>query len=92
MARRRSSAVEDLYGLAAVLPWWVGSGLAVIAYVFLHRHATSEVPMTVVPGQIGQMVVGQMTRTLAIYGQYIVPLILLAGALASFLGRRKREG
>lgn len=38
------------------------------------------------------MVVGQVTKTLASIGQYIVPFLFLAGAVASYLGRRKRAG
>lgn len=75
-----------------MLPWWVGSTLAVVAYVVLHRYASADVPTNVSPGQVGQMVFGQMTKVLAFYGQFIIPLLLLAGAAASFFGRRKREG
>ncbi|WER46057.1 restriction endonuclease [Cupriavidus sp. WKF15] len=93
MARRKNASVfEDLFGLAALLPWWVGTVLAVVAYGVLHRYAVAEIHVQVQPGQIGQMVVGQMTKALATYGQYIVPFILLAGAAASFLKRRKRRG
>jgi hypothetical protein len=92
MARRNTSVIEDVFGIAAMLPWWVGSTLAVVAYVVLHRYASADVPTNVSPGQVGQMVVGQMTKVLAFYGQFIVPLLLLAGAAASFFGRRKREG
>lgn len=93
MARRKSTSVfEDLFGLAALLPWWAGIALAAIAYGVLHHYAVAEISAQVQPGQIGQMVVGQMTKALATYGQYIVPLILLAGAAASFLKRRKRQG
>lgn len=89
---KQSSVFEDLYGIAAALPWWVGVTSAIIAYVVLHRYAIAEIPTTVVPGQMGQMVVSQMAKALSMYGQYIVPLLLLAGALASWLGRRKRQG
>ncbi|MDP1904509.1 MAG: restriction endonuclease [Pseudomonadota bacterium] len=93
MARRKNSSVfEDLFAIAAILPWWVGSILAVVAYAILHRYASVDVPTDVIPGQMGQMVVGQMTKTLAFYGQFVVPLLFLAGAAASFFGRRKREG
>ncbi|CAI06160.1 restriction endonuclease [Aromatoleum aromaticum] len=93
MARRKNTSVfEDLFELAAMLPWWVGTILAAVAYGVLHRYAAAEVPANVAPGQIGQMVAGQMTKALATYGQYIVPLLLLAGAAASYFGRRKREG
>jgi restriction system protein len=93
MARRKNtSTFEELFGIAAMLPWWVGGVLAVVAYVVLHRYASADVPTNVSPGQVGQMVVGQMTKALAFYGQFIVPLVFLAGAAASFFGRRKREG
>lgn len=93
MARRKNTSVfEALFELAAMLPWWVGTILAAVAYGVLHRYAIAEVPTNVAPGQMGQMVAGQMTKALATYGQFIVPLLLLAGAVASYFGRRKREG
>ena len=93
MARKKDGdALGLVFEVAALLPWWAGTGLAAIAYVVLHRYATAEVAAVAVPGQVGQMVVGQVTKTLASIGQYIVPLLLLAGAVASFLGRRKRAG
>jgi len=93
MARKRKTSVfEDLFQIAAMLPWWVGAILAAVAYVFIHRYAIAEIPTSTAPGQMGQMVVGQMTKALATYGQYIIPAIFLAGAVASYLGRRKREG
>ena len=93
MARKKDGgALALVFEVASLLPWWAGTGLAGIAYVVLHRYATAEVATAAVPGQMGQMVVGQVTKTLASIGQYIVPLMLLAGAVASFLGRRKRAG
>jgi restriction system protein len=93
MARRRKTSVfEDLFGIAAALPWWVDVGLAVIAYFVIHHYAVAEVPTTPAPEQLGQMMVGQMTKAIATYCQYIVPLLFLAGAAVSYYGRRKREG
>lgn len=93
MARKKDGGALGLvFEVAALLPWWAGTGLAGIAYVVLHRYATAEVAAAAVPGQIGQMVVGQVTKTLASIGQYIVPILFLAGAVASYLGRRKRAG
>ena len=46
--------------------------------VFMGRHA-------------GQVLVGQVTRLLAGIGQYVIPLPILAGAVASIMGRRKRR-
>lgn len=92
MARRKSTGVfEGLFELAAMLPWWVGTILAAVAYGVLRRYAAADAPAHVAPGQVGQMVAGQITKAFAISGQYIVPLLLLAGAAASYFGRRKRE-
>lgn len=93
MARRKNTSVfEDLFGIAAMLPWWVGTVLALVSYLVLRHYASVDVQTDVDPGQMGQMIVGQMTKALAFYGQFIVPLLLLAGAAVSFFGRRKREG
>lgn len=93
MARKdKGGLAEDLFNLTAVLPWWAGVVLAVVAYIVLHRYAIAEVSTTVVPGQMGQMVAGQVVKALATWGQYLVPLLLLAGAVASAMGRRKRRG
>lgn len=92
MGRRSDSSVaEAVFGIAAALPWWVGVALAVIAYGVLHRFAVAPVPAAAVPGQVGQMVVSQVMHMFAYYGQYVVPLLLLAGAVASYLGRRRRQ-
>lgn len=93
MARKNDGgALALVFEVAALLPWWAGTGLAGIVYFVLHRYATAEVATAAVPGQMGQMVVGQVAKTLASIGQYIVPFLLLAGAVASYLGRRKRAG
>jgi restriction system protein len=91
MARRKNTSVlEDLFGIAAALPWWAGVALAMVSYVVLHRYAVAEVPTNVASAQIGKMVTGQLIKSLSTYLQYILPLVLLAGSLASFIGRRKR--
>ena len=93
MARRsKGGLAEDVFSLAAALPWWVGVVLAIVTYTVLHHFAVGEVATKVAPGQMGQMVVGQLIKALATWGQYLVPLLLLAGAVASAVGRRKRQG
>jgi restriction system protein len=92
MARKTNTSVfEDLFEIAAALPWWMGIAVALLSYVVLHRYAVAEVPINVATAQIGQMITGQMIKSLATFGQYLVPFVLLAGSLASFIGRRKRE-
>ncbi|WP_423195246.1 Restriction endonuclease [Cupriavidus sp. H19C3] len=41
---------------------------------------------------MGNFLAGQLLRTFAGFGQYVVPLALLGGAIASYIGKRKREG
>lgn len=93
MTRRSNERLaEMLFRSAAALPWWAGVALAATAYAVLHRFAGAQVTAAIAPGQVGQMVVGQMVKALASWGQYLVPLLLLAGAAASGIGRRKRQG
>ena len=92
MARRsRSSAFEDLIELAAMLPWWLALGLAPVAYFLIHPYAVMDVPPPTGLGQMGKMAGGQLLKTFAFMGQYIVPAAFLFGALASILGQRKRS-
>lgn len=90
--RRRSGLADDIIGIAAALPWWVGVLLAVVAYGFLHQHAGVEVQVSGIPGTAGSMVAAQLTKILAFYGQFLVPPLLVVGALVSFLRHRKRSG
>ncbi|MEQ1778036.1 MAG: restriction endonuclease [Nitrosomonas sp.] len=88
---RRNGIVEDLFKITATLPWWVGIALAVAVYELLQPYAVLETPIQAAPGQISRVVAGQMGRTFAYYGQYILPLLFLSGALASFFKQRKRK-
>ena len=90
MARKKPSVLVDLLEITAALPWWMGVTFAAIAYGILHQYASLEISANDISGQIGYRVVEQISRTLAYYGQYILPLLFLFGALVSFLKRRKR--
>lgn len=81
--RRRSNLVENLIESLARFPWWAGVAIAIAGYLGLHGLAVSRSS----PGDIG----GALIRGLATAGQYIVPLIGLAGALISLLRRKRRE-
>ena len=96
MARKKSSALDDLIDIAAHLPWQVGVVLAFIAYLVLHYFAT-RAPLPSNPADlkslgktIGESVGHSLTTTLAMFMQYIIPACLLVGALVSFI-RRKRQ-
>src|ERR1039458_5713316 len=93
MPKRKGGVAEDLFEIAAVLPWWAGVGLAIVAYVLLHIVATSQMtsPATVQPAQMGQIMVQSIFKGFAAIGQYILPIIFLGGAAASAYGRAKRR-
>ncbi len=97
MARKKSSAIDDLIDIAAFLPWQVGVVLAFIAYLVLHYFAT-RAPLPTNPAElkslgtsIGESVGHSVTTTFAMFLQYIVPACLLVGALVSFIRRRRQS-
>ncbi len=89
--RRKTSPAEDLLALVALLPWWVGVILAIASYWLLHLWAAQPVTATAQPGQVGTLVTQTLWRTLASVGQYILPLICLAGAGVSAWRRNERK-
>lgn len=91
MARGKTSLMEDLLGIAAKLLWWVGVGLALLAYLVFHAVAGVQIALRADAESIGQSVVRQMLKSVATVLQYVVPLTFLGGALMSVLGRKKRE-
>lgn len=92
MTRRRStSPLEGLLELVSLMPWWAGALLAIGAYLLLHHWAGQPVPAIAQPGQVGEVVTQTLWRTLASIGQYILPLICLAGAGVSAWRRNERR-
>ncbi|MBS1178860.1 MAG: restriction endonuclease, partial [Proteobacteria bacterium] len=77
--------------LVAMLPWWVGVVLALASYLLLHSVASQQVVATTQPGQVGAMVTQTLWKTLAGVGQYILPILCLAGAGMSAWRRRARQ-
>jgi len=89
--RKKTSLAEDLLYLIALLPWWAGVGMAVVGYGVLHALAAPSAAPIAHPNHIGQYVGQMMRTTLAYYGQFIVPVICLAGAALSAWRRRQRR-
>lgn len=89
--RRKTTPIEDLIELAALLPWWLGLILALAAYLLLHSYATSSAPVVTNPQQFADQASGMVFRGFATAFQYIVPFALVMGAAASFFGRLKRK-
>ena len=91
MARKRkTSPLEDMLDLVSMLPWWAGVAIAVIGYMVLHRMAAPTPIAAGQPGQVGQMITHSVIAGLATAGQYIVPLIGLAGAAISVFRKKQR--
>jgi restriction system protein len=88
MGRKRSSPAEDVMDLVALMPWWVGIVLAFTSYVFLHRIAVAPTVTGGVPGS--DFMARILVAGLATGGQYLLPVLCLFGALASFFRRKKR--
>jgi restriction system protein len=91
MARKKSSGAEDFMDLVAILPWWAGVLLALVSYFVLHQLAATPNAAGIQPGQIGGFVGRSLIAAFAFFGQLIVPVLCLIGALVSFLRRRKRQ-
>jgi restriction system protein len=92
MARRgKASPAEDIMDLVAMLPWWVGVVLALVSYLLLHSAASQPVVATAQLGQVGAMVTQTLWKTLAGVGQYILPILCLAGAGMSAWRRRAKQ-
>lgn len=92
MARRkRTSTFEDIVEIVAMLPWWGGLVLAVIFYAWLHQIAAQPIPPATGLKSIGANVGAQLWQTLAMFGQYILPVACLMGAGLSAYGRHQRN-
>ena len=82
--KRKTSPIEDVTDVIAMLPWWVGVAIAVVGYVVLNRLATLAPISAVQPGQMSSLVAKSMVAAFAYAGQYLVPLVSLIGAAVSF--------
>lgn len=77
--------------LIALLPWWAGIALALASYMVLHSIAIRPLPAAQSAQQIGQLATTAIWQGLATGGQYILPLICLAGAAISAVRKRRRS-
>ena len=89
--RKKTSPAEDIMKLVAMLPWWAGVALALVSYLLLHGVASQPVVTAIQPGQMGAMVTQNLWKTFANMGQYILPIICLAGAGISAWQRKERK-
>lgn len=89
--RRRTSPIEDLIEIASRLPWWGSLLIALGSWLILHPIATSQPDVPKDLHQMGQSVVGQLVRTFAFFGQFLLPMVFAVGAIGSVLARAERR-
>lgn len=85
MGRRKGSAAKDLVEITSRVPWWVGVLLAAISYLLLH--AVAGRPVVIDPK--APSFVGIVLKGFATPGQYLLPILFLAGAGMSAVRRRQ---
>ena len=90
MVRRNHTVFDDLFVIAARLPWKVSVAVAVVCYIALHWFASQDPVTATSTKEIGSVAIRQMFRMAAMIGQVIVPIILLGAAAASFFAQRRR--
>ena len=92
MARRsRKSGAEELIDAVARLPWKVGVGLAVVSYLVLYALASRPPVTATTIAEIGSVAAVGLFTVLVTIGQFIVPMICLAGSgLSAMMERKKR--
>ena len=92
MARRRTSAFEDLIVVLSRLPWWASLVIGLVSWLILHPIATTPVtpPAAIKPGDMGGILTAQLWRTFALFGQYLIPIACGLGAIGSVIARYKR--
>lgn len=90
MARKKANLLNDLLSIFSKLPWWVGVMAAAIAYLALHHLATTPFHVPPQPGHVIAPFWPSIVQGLSIVGQYVLPMIFLAGAAISAIQRRRR--
>jgi len=84
MARQKTSPFEDMIMIVSKLPWWAGLALAVISYLVLHAIASRPVmPAATAPSQLGDAMARGLFTTMAMFGQFVLPIAFGFGALLS---------
>lgn len=87
----KSSILEDLFGIASKIPWWMSVCLALATFIVLHLIAGQTLTAPTDPSKAGSFAVNTLYVTLARYGQWILPIPLLLGAAVSAFQRSKRS-
>ena len=86
--RRRTSGFEDFVTVLARLPWWVCLAMAPAMWLILSPIANSPMDVSgATLDQMGGIVVEQLLRTFAYFGQYLIPLACILSTIVSTVSR-----
>lgn len=91
MVRRRSTTANDFIVVVARFPWWIGIVAALASFLILNYVANLNVAAPRDIASLGTNTAQQIVKTIAWFGQYILPLLFLIGAVLSMIGRSKRQ-
>lgn len=91
MARQKASPFEDMIMVVSKLPWWAGITLSLVSYPVLHTMASRPLIVLTGPGQMGAAAARGLFTTLAMFGQYILPLAFGIGACISAFKEFKQK-
>ena len=91
MVRRRTTTANDFIVVVARFPWWIGIVAALASFPILNYVANLNVAAPRDIASLGTNTAQQIVKTIAWFGQYILPLLFLIGAVLSMIGRSKRQ-
>ena len=91
MVRRRTTTANDFIAVVARFPWWIGIVAALASFLILNYVANLNVAAPRDIASLGTNTARQIVKTIAWFGQYILPLLFLIGAVLSMIGRSKRQ-
>ena len=93
MARRkRTSGFEDFINIMARLPWWACLAIALLSWLIFSSIASSPVDVSgATLDHMGGIVMGQLLRTFAYGGQYLLPFACVLAAISSVVSRVRRK-
>ena len=91
MVRRRTTTANDFTVVVARFPWWLGIVAALASFLILNYVANLNFAAPRDIASLGTNAAQQIVKTIAWFGQYILPLLFLFGAVLSMIGRSKRQ-
>ncbi|HQQ73902.1 MAG TPA: hypothetical protein PK031_02005 [Pseudomonadales bacterium] len=71
MARiKKTTFIEDVFALVAMLPWWAGLMLAVLGYGVLHYYATIDITPAVGIGHLSDTIISTASKWHSLLNPY----------------------